>query len=324
LWKELGKDLKSNNSTVLIIGYQRPKAIRQILEICKTAQVSKIYLSIDAPKLTSSTSSANLMEIKSVIAEHATFFDKIFERFLPENVGCAANLLSACDWVFANEDFVIIFEDDCIPSLDFFKFTDSVKDAFDKDPRSILICGTQFVPVDNQVSNAIKSKYSLTWGWATTRDKWNEIRRAIRYAERETRLNILSLNHEKIYWQEGSRRAALGYVDVWDTILVKYLVENNLYAILPQENLIQNIGNDSVAVHVEPQSQWTQTPVGHFTPNKIGAVEVSEKAERWLRDNFYIMRRRHLISTRITRFCDKMKGPNLKSLNSRWDRASEF
>lgn len=316
--------MEADNSTVLIIGYQRPQAIRQILEICRAAKVSKIYFSIDAPKVASSTSSANLMEIKSLISEYAPFFHKIFERFLPENVGCSANLLSACDWVFANEDFVIVFEDDCIPSLDFFKFTDMVKDALNIDSRSLLICGTQFVPVDYQVSNVIKSNYSLTWGWATTRDKWEEIRKAIRDSEKEIPLDIFSLNYERIYWQEGSRRAALGYVDVWDTILVKHLVKNNLYAILPKENLVQNIGNDSVATHTELQSKWTQSPTGNFIPTKISAVEVSEKAQRWLRDNFYAVRRRHLISTRVTRFRDKLKSPKLESLNNRWDRASEF
>ena len=316
--------LEAEKSTVLIIGYQRPQAIRQILEICRVAHVSKIYISIDAPKEVSANSSANLAEIRSLISEYASCFDEMLERYLPENFGCSANLLSACDWVFAREDFVIILEDDCIPSLDFFRFTTIVEEQLSKDPRSLLICGTQFVPAKFIESPLTKSNYSLTWGWATTRDKWKLISEAIKKADKEISLDIFSLDYEKVYWQEGSRRAALGYVDVWDTILVNYLVKNDFYAILPRENLIQNVGNDSVAIHTESQSQWTQSATGNFTPKKISEIVVSEKSQRWLRDNFYIIRRRHLISTRITRLCDKFKSPRFGNLNSRWEKASKF
>jgi hypothetical protein len=320
----LENNLESENSTVLIIGYQRPQAIRQILEICRASHISKIYISIDAPKEVATSSSANQAEIRSIIADYAPFFDNIFERFLPENVGCSANLLSACDWVFAKEDFVIVLEDDCIPSLDFFIFVESLKEQLSSDFRSLLICGTQFVPFDSQLPDVMKSNYSLTWGWATTQDKWRVIREAIRSAERDTRLDISSLNYEKIYWQEGSRRAAMGYVDVWDTILVNYLVKNQFFAILPRENLIRNVGNDSVAIHTELQSKWTQSKTGSFNPNQISTAEFSDAAQKWLRDHFYIIRQRHLFSTRITRFFDRFKSPKLESLNNRWDRASNF
>lgn len=309
---------------MLIIGYQRPQAIRKILEICRVADVSKIYISIDAPKVVSATSSANAAEIRSLISEFASSFGELHERYLPENCGCSANLLSACDWVFARENFVIVLEDDCIPSLDFFRFATTVEEQLSKDPRSLLICGTQFVPADNLESSLTKSNYSLTWGWATTREKWKLISEAIKKADGDTRLDIFTLDYEKIYWQEGSRRAALGYVDVWDTILVNYLVKNDLYAILPRENLIQNIGNDSVAIHTKTQSKWTQSVTGKFSTKQISEVKASEKSERWLRDNFFIIRRRHLISTRITRFRDKFKSPKYGSLNSRWERASNF
>jgi hypothetical protein len=316
--------MKIKDFPVLIIGYQRPKQIKDILEVCREARIPRIYISIDGPKDISAAAASNLLKIQNLVLEYSECFEEITHHFFSENVGCAAHVLSACDWVFAKEDFAVVLEDDCIPTLEFFEYVEFMMSTFCHDPEILLICGTQFAPKDLQNFNVIKSNYSLTWGWATSKAKWGLITQAIKDAEKNTLLNLLSLNPEDIYWHEGSRRASLGFVDVWDTILVGFLVKNNLFALLPNENLIRNVGNDSVATHTESHSPWAQAKTGKFTRYHSGEVRTSETTQKWLRDNFYVIKRRHLISTRITRIIDRFRTPRLDSLNNRWERASKL
>ena len=316
--------MKTKDFPVLIIGYQRPKQIKKILEVCRAAKISRIYISIDGPKNKSAETASSLLQIQNLVSEFSEDFIEITNHYFSENVGCAANVLSACDWVFAKEDFAVILEDDCIPTLEFFEYVEFMMNSFSHDPETLLICGTQFAPKEFDNFNVVKSNYSLTWGWATTKAKWELIRQAIKNAENHTAMNLLSLDTDKIYWDEGSRRAALGFVDVWDTILVGFLVKNSLFALLPNENLIQNVGNDSVATHTKIHSSWTQAQTGKFTPFDLGEIGTSENTQKWLRDNFYAIKRRHLISTRITRIVDKFRTPKFDSLNIRWERASKL
>lgn len=304
---------------VLIVGYQRPDSIRQILEQCSSNGIKRVYLSIDAPKDSSQTSYEKNVEIKQICADFETEFDLVSQRFLLSNVGCSANLLSACDWVFEHEEFVAILEDDCIPSAAFFEFVIDALPSVDSEEELVLVCGTQFAPPSVVGSAPYKSKYSLTWGWATSIKKWDWIKSQLAAkASQSVPKKLFSLNSEEIYWMEGARRAFQGYVDVWDTALVMSLIFKNRFAILPNQNLVTNVGNDAVATHTGGDRKWLHEPVGNYSSGDLKVYPRNPDADAWLKNNFYRIRFRHLFSTRITRFFDFVKREKRTSLIQRW------
>jgi hypothetical protein len=314
--------LSREDLSVLIVGYQRPDSIRQILLECSAAGIRRVYVSIDAPKDSSSQAVKRNLEIREICKKSKADFDLLSERYLKANIGCSANLLSACDWVFALEEFVVILEDDCIPSNDLFKFVSESLPIIGVDDETLLVCGTQFVPPDVAGSMPFKSKYSLTWGWATSADKWRYISTEIfSSTEADFPMNLVSTNSESIYWSEGARRALQGYVDVWDTVLVNLLVSRNLFALLPSRNLVTNVGNDEVATHTGKDKNWVNEPIGQFKMQNLGHYSTNATADNWLRDNFYRIKPRHLLTTRITRFIDLIKKPNFPILINRWANA---
>ena len=308
--------------SVLIVGYQRPDSIRQILLKCSTAGIRRVYVSIDAPKDSSSEAVKRNLEIKEICQKSKADFDLLSERYMNSNIGCSANLLSSCDWVFALEEFVVILEDDCIPSNDFFEFVSESLPIIGRDHETLLVCGTQFVPPIVAGSMPFKSKYSLTWGWATSAEKWRYISSEIFSSTAgDFPLNLVSANPESIYWSEGARRAFQGYVDVWDTVLVNLLVSRNLYALLPNRNLVTNVGNDEVATHTGKDKNWVNEPIGQFKTQALTNYSTNTTADNWLRHNFYRIQLRHLLSTRVTRFIDSIRKPKSPSLIDRWANA---
>jgi hypothetical protein len=305
---------------VLIVGYKRSESLRAILDVCLGVQIKRIYIAIDAPK--DSDTESKQREIHRQIEEFRQVFNgdiKILQR--ERNVGCAASVLSAVDWLFENETYGVVIEDDCIPVPDFFKFCSYAFPIIDDQPNTWLSCGTQLAPASIKETDEqwLLSIYPLTWGWATTSVKWREITKSIRNLKSH---NVLSSWSDNSYWNAGALRALKGYTDVWDTLLVLAMLANKKTALLPAESLIRNVGNDENATHTTGSSDWLHRKTGSFiTPLKSPLA--SEKLNRWIRKNIYMISVRHIFTTRISKLRD-MCGMNKKlgPLSVRWDRAN--
>lgn len=309
---------------VLVVGYQRVDSIREILQRCVLAQVDNVLVSLDFPKFQDTTLLTNNHAIKSLVDEYQGKFVNLSSRYFLENVGCSINVLTACDWAFENYDSVVVLEDDCLPSSDFFEYCEEANTYLKMETSVLLACGTQFCP--SEVTNYLPfiSKYALTWGWLTNAEKWKIIREHFSTDGMKIDHGLLELNTDLIYWSEGARRAYQGYVDVWDTPLVSFLQHSSYFALLPAENLVTNTGNDSVATHTGLDQTWTQLAPSKYVSKSLNSVNRNEKADQWLRDNFYRISWRHILSTRITRLIDSAKIPILDELLVRWRRNSHY
>jgi len=314
--------LTAKSFAVLIVGYQRVESVRAILEKCLLAKVDKVLISIDYPRDESIEAVAINMTLRDLVVEFENKFAYFHTRFLDRNIGCSANVLSACDWAFGQYDAVAVLEDDCQPSLGFFDYCRDSEKLLETNNEILLACGTQFVPKEHTNSVAYLSKYALTWGWFTRAVQWQSIRTLLVNESHQRSLSIWSLDYEAIYWNEGSRRAYQGYVDVWDTALVAIINRGTYFALLPATNLISNVGNDSVATHTGNDKLWTHALQEGYECGGFENITLNSQADAWLRENFYQIKFRHLITTRVTRILDFFKKSKFGSLIDRWQSLS--
>ena len=303
---------------VLVIGYQRTNTLIQILDLCLSNGTKRIFVSIDAPKNLDDKSLENFELLKSIVEQYRVRFDLFQSKFHARNLGCAVHVLSAIDWAFSFEDELVILEDDCIPSDGFFNFMKEGLAVMDHQSEIALVCGTQHAPSFSNTDRYFKSMYPLTWGWATSKIQWHDIKSGIIDGGKKVPISLTNFNPESIYWLEGSRRAYEGYVDVWDTPLAHFLYSKNKYALLPRENLVSNIGNDSAATHMRDQHDWLFKKVGEFRNGLPTLANSDFTADRWLAKNFYGIRFRHLLTTRITRLKDFFIPASREDLLKRW------
>jgi hypothetical protein len=304
----------------LIIAYRRKENLSSILRLCEKNNVERIYIALDGPKASNQNGRIENNQMKDLISNFRSSFEgqvKILNH--QNNVGCAAAVLSACDWVFETEEYAIILEDDCIPSDDFFLFARKTLSIMKTNTQVWLSCGTQFVPTKVQCDSWFLSKYPLTWGWATTKDNWRSISNSIRGGYPLARSKGLPFI-EDIYWRAGARRAYEGYTDVWDTILAHRMQIEHKFSILPDVALVSNIGNDQAATHTKSDSRWLNIETGKFLITQKAPVYRAD-ADVWLRRRLYRISLRHLVTTQLTRFIDGTKKVESQKLLARWNRA---
>jgi len=296
---------------LLLIAYRRVESVARILDISRASGVESVYIVIDkSPKKSLSYIQE---EIVSLCEEYRSdfFAMQIIKR--NKNVGCAASVMTGIDWIFGHETFACILEDDCIPTPDFFAFAKASREVMESNEDILLACGTQFAPKGLSVDPWVKSKYALTWGWATTRRNWTLIRSGILRTEnfsissREKWSLRHFLDSEERYWDSGARRARKGYVDVWDTILLHVMRKTGKYALLPTETLVLNVGDDATATHTK-SSEWTNRSTGTFS-YQSSQPKRSMVIDEWLKKNFFRISARHLVSTRITQIIDLLRAP---------------
>ncbi len=307
---------------LLLIGYQRTESLGQILSMADLAGIKKIYVSIDGPKALDSRS----LSIQSHIREILRTFEKrfggeLYVRFHKRNRGCAAAVISSCEWAFEFEHSLFILEDDCIPSIEFFDFVNAHKGALQSVDNLMMICGSQFAPESVTEGNAVYSKYPLIWGWFTTSSKWQVMRQAYLSQTPIPKSHSAISKAELRYWRAGAKRARLGRVDAWDTVLASYFVENGLKSILPPVPLVTNIGNDKFATHTKGENEFLNIEVGVLAPSGYILARV-DKVDIWLKSHFYKISIRHLFTTRLTEMIDFFKLPIFEPLDVRFSESN--
>lgn len=292
--------------SVLILAYRRHENTTKILKACAGQGIFDIYVSIDGVReVSENVKRDHDLTIKAVNDFERSLNIKVNKKFSLTNLGCAVSVINGIDWAFETSKNLIVLEDDCLPSPDFFRFIANQFEHLQTTSDIWLICGTQFAPSQVTGNLPALSKYALTWGWATSREKWRLIRPVFSATSRNLYFESLSsLKPEIIYWNSGRRRALLGYTDVWDTIMVREMQKQKTFAILPPVNLVKNTGNDIQATNVDANSQWTNLPVQPLPSSGLDSPRLNSSLDNWLKKHFYQIGIRHLITTKYTLFLD--------------------
>lgn len=306
------------NLGLLLVAYKRSDNLRAILDPAYASGLREFFVTIDGLKVNHSevdTFKQNevLRILRAWKQEHPDCNVRI--KCSQINFGCSATVLHGVDWISKSVNQFCILEDDCIPSLDFFTYIKDGLRVIEKHQDIMLVSGSQFAPKSITKDCWHLSHYALTWGWATSSSKWNVMRNLIKFGGVNQKKSNWS--RELSYWRAGSRRAELGYVDVWDTIIVKVLIELGLYSLLPGSNLVVNVGFDAEATHTKDDSTWLNRPLGRYM--KCKEPKHNQSVDLWLSDYFYKIRNRHIITTRLTRVLDVI-GVNKKRVAPLYER----
>ncbi|WP_375324228.1 hypothetical protein [Flagellimonas sp. GZD32] len=184
---------------------------------------------------------------------------------MDKNLGCKYNPQSAITWFFENEEKGIILEDDCLPSLSFFRYCQELLNRYENDLRVWGISGTNLQPNIQVPYSYYFSNYFMTWGWATWRNRWQQ------HLKELPNLNLYfndPVMQNKLPSKIANQRL-LNYVknsfedklDAWDYLWIFSCMANNGLLATPSKNMIQNIGFGEDATHTFGNSRNQVTEV---------------------------------------------------------------
>ena len=153
--------MKYDDLNVVVLAYSRFEFFEKVFTQCEK-NLNKITVSID------------YTEDLFILDQQERILELIRESELSVNVisrnhnhGLVNSILRSIEYGFSVSDHVIILEDDCIPSDEFFSYMDENLKTYREDESVVSICGTK-----------TKCKFN-PWGWATWKNKWkyNELSR---------------------------------------------------------------------------------------------------------------------------------------------------
>jgi hypothetical protein len=285
---------------ILVIGFQRVNPLEEILTTCLRETTSVVYVSIDGG---TPRSQFRVAETHRLVERLSSLNPgRIRYRFLTKNFGSAVNVISSVDWFFSQNDYGVILEDDCIPHVDFFVYAAEALKFIMEDPNVWFFSGFRPQIKVLELSNYSLCQLPLNWGWGTTAAKWHEIRGLLLAQNSENLICSFFQGPRMVYWNVGFRRSLLGWVDTWDTAIAYLMVKNRKFTLMPNTNLICNVGNDSFASNTKKETAFLNSRVGNWDKSKIGKIQSnSQDIDSGLSKDMIGIKWRHILSP-IIRF----------------------
>ena len=235
------------NTPILFLIFKRPDVTTQVLAAIREAQPAKLYIAADGARLDKAGEAEKVAHTRELVLNGIDWPCEVKTLLRETNLGCRMAVSSAIDWFFEHEEEGIILEDDCLPDQSFFQFCAELLEYYRYDTRIMAISG------DNFQQGQQRGKYSYyfsqrpyCWGWATWRRAWRMYHVSIEYFEEIiAEPTYLEFTHDALFNKFHYANIVKAYnkeIDTWDYLWAFATAVNRGLAILPQKNLVKNIG----------------------------------------------------------------------------------
>eukprot|EP00831_Metopus_contortus_P054161 TRINITY_DN45550_c0_g1_i1.p1 TRINITY_DN45550_c0_g1~~TRINITY_DN45550_c0_g1_i1.p1 ORF type:complete len:231 (+),score=18.70 TRINITY_DN45550_c0_g1_i1:109-801(+) len=166
------------------------------------------------------------------------------------------NVSEAISWFFEHVEEGIILEDDCLPNHDFFRFCTEMLEKYRDDERIGQISGTCLLRHDFNLKESYHfSNSALIWGWATWKRAWKNYdpnMKCLEFLKKHKIINTFNhniLSRLRFKWTLSQMKR--GNIDTWDYQWTFSCLAQNQLTIVPNNNLISNIGFQSGGTNIK-------------------------------------------------------------------------
>lgn len=262
----------SFKTPVLLLTWRRPDTTRRILKAIRSVAPEHIYIASDGPRLERQSETEKVDETREILKAEIDWQAEVYYRFSDVNQGCGPGVVNSINWFFSQVNEGIILEDDCLPHRDFFFFCEELLERYRSDSRIWSIGGSNLQDGHRRGDASYYfSRYFEVWGWATWRDRWQHYDFTLSdwgtLRNTDFLENIHSNPIERDFWActwediyQHKR------TDVWDYQWVLTCMRNQGLSIIPNLNLISNIGFGEGAVHTTSGTPIALAEEQHLFP----------------------------------------------------------
>ncbi|MDP3913230.1 MAG: nucleotide-diphospho-sugar transferase [Bacteroidota bacterium] len=241
------------DTPILFLIFNRPDVTKRIFEQIRTIKPRYLYIAADGPRPGREDDLVNCRLTREIFNQ-IDWVCELKTLFRNENLGCGYAVCSSISWFFEQEEEGIILEDDCFPDLSFFQFCQELLDKYKDDEKIYLISGTN-------MQNGIKrgtgsyyfSNYPITWGWASWRRAWKDFSYEMPDFEKSFISgdfdHLFASTSEKFFWRKKLRKVKSEKKHIWDYQWFYAIWKNGGISIIPNVNLIINLGFRNKALH---------------------------------------------------------------------------
>lgn len=243
--------------------FNRPDLTSIVFDTIAQAKPKKLLVVADGPRFPEEAEKCR--EARAVI-ERVDWDCEVLTNFSQINLGCKYRVSSGLYWVFSKVEEAIILEDDCLPAPSFFYFCQTLLAHYRYDERIMHISGNNFQFGQSRTEYSYYfSKYSHIWGWASWRRAWKhydvQIKTWSQYKDSEVLSYICEDSYEQKYWIDIFERVFKGDIDTWDYQWMYACWCQSSLSILPESNLVSNIGFGADGTHTSNDNLKSRLPI---------------------------------------------------------------
>ena len=249
--------------------FNRPEETLRVFASIRAARPRQLFVIADGPRPEIEGEADRCSQVLGVL-EGVDWECDVRSNVSPTNLGCRDRVTSGLDWVFSEVERAIILEDDCVPNPTFFRFCDELLEHYADNPQVMSIAGTnkQFDRRRGPYSYYF-SQYEACWGWATWRRAWN--RYDVRLStwpqiRSEGVLDLLfSSRSVRESWFQIFSQIHRGEIDTWDYQWTYAHLVHSGFSIIPNVNLVSNIGFGPGGTHTQVVTRLANMPTAAMT-----------------------------------------------------------
>ncbi len=239
------------STPILLLEFNRPDYFLKMIDLLRPLQPKIIFIHRDGPR----SSKPEDQDLCNTIEELVSKIDwkcQIKTFFSKQNLGCKNGVNEGISWFFSKFEEGIILEDDCLPDLSFFDYCEELLEKYRNETKVGMIAGSNFFGKTNISESYFFSKFPQCWGWATWKRAWQKYDVTMKdWPAQGDKIvcNQFSNARSVNYWQKIFAQTFLNKIDTWDYQWVYTCWKNKWLCIVPQANLVSNIGFDARATH---------------------------------------------------------------------------
>ncbi|MDQ3535803.1 MAG: nucleotide-diphospho-sugar transferase [Bacteroidota bacterium] len=241
------------DTPILFLIFNRPDTTKRVFERIREVKPRQLFIAADGPRKGNEIDLINCRAARDIV-NNVDWDCEVETLFRDANLGCGKALSGAITWFFKNVEEGIILEDDTLPDSSFFTFCRDLLEYYRTSNQILVISGNNFQEgkIRGNASYYF-SRYPHIWGWATWRRAWrfyqvnckdlNEFILSPLFKE------VTNSRKERRYWQQLFMKVENEEVDTWDYSWLYTVWSHNGITILPNFNLVENIGFGINATH---------------------------------------------------------------------------
>jgi hypothetical protein len=258
--------------------FNRPTLTEKVFSRIAQAKPPVLLVVADGPR---SEEEATRCEETRRIIDRVDWECRVFEEFSDRNLGCKTRISSGLDWVFSRVEEAIILEDDCLPAPTFFTFCQELLKHYRDDERVFLISGDNFQFGQSRIRYSYYfSKYAHCWGWASWKRAWKHFDVTMSsWPEFKSGGYIKSICEDPVeqeYWSKIFDQCYTGKINSWAYIWAYTCWSQSGLTILPDVNLVSNIGFGTDATHTGDLA----SPLASLSTGDLGKIKHPKQVVR--------------------------------------------
>lgn len=279
---------------ILFLIFNRPDSTKLVFESIRSIKPAKLYIAADGARKHKVGEDLLCKDTRSII-DLIDWECEIKTLFRNENLGCKIAVSSAIDWFFENEEQGIILEDDCLPNESFYNYCETLLNYYASDERIMHISGNNFQDGNVRGNGSYYfSNYNHIWGWATWKRAWKAYNVDLSFLT-ETEIKTLiekqfDTKKERLFWNNIFKKVINKTIGTWDYQWTYAVWKNNGLSILPNKNMIANIGFNNNGTHTSGVDILGLSNMKTFSISNIihpTEIEINKKADKYGLDHYF-------------------------------------